>query len=488
MAYNDAVVEEGFIDINSVLKFIRIILKKWWIIVLLAITFCVGGFVVAKITYTPVYTIKTTFTTDNKTADVEGAPSQYRTSSDISASEALARNLAYMLNNNNLLHTRVAEVTGLQLTPKQVKSMASASMVTETQMVDLKVKSSNPETAYLVAKGFEAVYSEITSASFANVNFTISDPATPALSPDSDMTSLLYTIIGLFAGAFFGVLIVLILNKLKNTFQSADELSGKLGTKVLVSVAHVNKKKGDIKSILVTDKVNGLPFIETYKLLRTKIENVSVKKGYKSFVISSALENEGKTTVAINISLSLAKSGKSVLLIDADLRKPAVYKALSVPAGNDRGLCDVVNGTKSLEESIKYVEKFNLYLLISGTSVADPSEILSSPRTKEIINAAKKDFDYVIIDSAPAGVVADAAILSNFADAAIMVVREDTASLQQVEYAMGDLTSARSELFGCIYNDAVVGITGKTKRRNGYFSGSYGYNYSYGYGESARRK
>ncbi|NLA76515.1 MAG: CpsD/CapB family tyrosine-protein kinase, partial [Clostridiales bacterium] len=303
-----------------------------------------------------------------------------------------------------------------------------------------------------------------------------------------DMTAILYTLAGILVGAFLGVIIILVLNKLKNTFQSSDELSNKLGTKVLVSVSHVNKKKGDNKSILVTDKVNGLPFIETYKLLRTKIENVSVKKGYKSFVVSSALENEGKTTVAINVALSLAKTGKSVLLVDADLRKPAVYKALSVPVGNDKGLFDVVNGTKTLEESIKYVEKYNLYLLVSGKAVADPSEILSSARTKEIINAAKKDFDYVIIDSAPAGVVADAAILSNFADAAIMVVREDTASLQQVEYAMGDLTASRSELFGCVYNDAVVGITGKAKKKNGYFSGSYGYNYSYGYGEAARRK
>ena len=130
-------------------------------------------------------------------------------------------------------------------------------------------------------------------------------------------------------------------------------------------------------------------FIESFKLIRTKIENVAKRKNYKAFVFTSAAENEGKTTVSTNTALALAKNGKSVLLIDADLRKPSVYKALGISAANELGLTGVVRGERTLSDSIKYFEKFNLFLLVTSQPVAESTEILAADEMVEIIEAVK---------------------------------------------------------------------------------------------------
>ena len=120
------------------------------------------------------------------------------------------------------------------------------------------------------------------------------------------------------------------------------------------------KNKNDRTRLLITDRNVGLPFIETFKLIRTKLENAKLKKGFSVFAITSSTESEGKTTCSSNIALSLAKSGKSVLLIDADLRKPAVCKTLGIAIEGEKGIYDIVHGNKTFEESVKYIERYNL--------------------------------------------------------------------------------------------------------------------------------
>ena len=220
-------------------------------------------------------------------------------------------------------------------------------------------------------------------------------------------------------------------------------------------------------------------------MIRTKIENVKLKKGYSVFAITSSTESEGKTTCSVNTALSLAKSGKSVLLIDADLRKPAVCKTLGISVEGERGVYDIVTGAKAFEESVKYIEKLNLYLLVASAPVQDPSETLASEKMAEIIKQAKDNFDYVIVDCPPAGVVADAAIVSNYTDSVIFVTAEEKVAIPQIEYALSDLTTAKSEILGCIYNRAGSGNAGLAMgKAGGYFSNRYGgyYGSSYYYG------
>ena len=111
--------------------------------------------------------------------------------------------------------------------------------------------------------------------------------------------------------------------------------------------------------------------------------------------------------------------------------------------------------------------------------MSDPSELLSTPQAEEIIDRAKQEFDYVIIDTAPSGVLADASILAGFSDGIIMVIRQDVAPLRRIQRAMDNLNNSGTEIVGCIYNDASSG----THMARAYDK-HYGYGYGYGHGHT----
>ena len=151
----------------------------------------------------------------------------------------------------------------------------------------------------------------------------------------------------------------------------------------------------------------------------------------------------------------------------------------------EKGVYDIVNGNKSFEESVKYIERYNLYLLVASAAVPDPSETLASASMEKIIETAKANFDYVIIDCPPAGVVADAAIVANYTDTMIFVTAEERVAIPQIEYALSDLMTTKADILGCIYNRAGTGtLKVATEKAGGYFSNRYGgyYGSSYYYG------
>ena len=214
--------------------------------------------------------------------------------------------------------------------------------------------------------------------------------------------------------------------------------------------------------------------------MRTKLELLNGRRGYKSFVVSSAGANEGKTTVAVNLSLALAQNGYSVLLVDADLRKPSVLKNLGISNLSGNGIADVVNGAKNSSDAIKYIEKYKMFVLAGDESITDPTEMLSNAKTGEFIAAAKEKFDYIIIDTPPIGIVADAAICAKYTDSSIFVIREDVFPVPAILEAVSDLTQGGTDLAGCVYNIS----TDRSKGGYGNYSISRrGYGYGYGYGK-----
>ena len=302
----------------------------------------------------------------------------------------------------------------------------------------------------------------------------------------------MYTVIGFAAGLLLSTLFLIMQILLKDTVLSSDDIKNKLDMRIVGTVNHVHTKgkKGEKHSILLTDRRSGFAFIEAFKLIRTKIDHTLRRKGKKALVVTSTAENEGKTTTAINIALALAKNDKEVLLIDGDLRKPAVAKSLGVTANDNSTVLSVINGSCDLADAIKYSEKYNLYLLLNSKSIPDSSELLATSQMQEIIEKAKQEFDYVVIDTAPCGVVADASILAGFSDAIVMVVRQDTVPMRRIKRAMEDLDNSGTEVIGCIYNDAKSAAALHVGRhRYGYGSygyGGYGYGYGYGYGEQSK--
>ncbi len=493
MAYEEKRSHDEETGLEPILKFIRQILAKWYIVLAFVVAFSATGFVVAKATYTERYSSTLIFNVSNKIEAGEDF-NMYNTASDMQASATIANNFKTLMERGDyfivMVESAVESTTGQDYDKGYLRGLIDVELVADTTLVNVKVTSTDKELAYAIATAIESVYLDVTEDAFPTANITVADSATPAVLAN-DSSTLIYTIAGFLAGAAIAVLFILIRAKIQNKLLSTADIKDKFNIDIIATVSDIKGKKGDRSRLLITDRNVGLPFIETFKLIRTKLENAKLKKGFSVFAITSSTESEGKTTCSSNIALSLAKSGKSVLLIDADLRKPAVCKTLGISIEGEKGIYDIVNGYKTFEESVKYIEKFNLYLLVASAAVADPSETLASDRMAKLVEQAKKEFDYVIVDCPPAGVVADAAIVANYTDTIIFVTAEERVAIPQIEYALSDIMTTKADVMGCIYNRAGTGtLKAATEKSGGYFSNRYGgyYGSSYYYGSHSSKR
>ncbi len=229
----------------------------------------------------------------------------------------------------------------------------------------------------------------------------------------------------------------------------------------------VNERVGDI----LTAK---LPFVytEAYKALRTNVEFLSASNNAKSIIITSSLSGEGKTCLSINLAISLAQTGKKVIIIDCDLRKPKIHKYLRIKHSSQYGVSTVLGGTAEIDNAIGYLEDLKLYVMLAGPVAPNPSELLNSSRCKDMFEKLAERFDYIICDTAPAAVVTDAVALSQYADGTIFVVRQNYATVDQINEAVSRLKKVNAKILGAVLN----GYNAKTDSTNDY--GQYYYYYS----------
>lgn len=227
---------------------------------------------------------------------------------------------------------------------------------------------------------------------------------------------------------------------------------------------------------------NNAPFAyrEAYKTLRTNLSFASISQKYKKLIITSAIPNEGKSTVAINLAFTLAESNAKVLLIDCDLRNPTLRRLLRVRPDFKDGLTSLLTGTASLSECIFKYPKMNCDVLLAGVRAPNPVELLSSLQMNELLERLSEKYDYIICDTPPVSVVTDAAALSRFCDAVILVVRQKTTTRDQVRAAKRNLDAVQANLIGTI-------MSFYNKANDASATSSY-YDEYYNYGSSARKK
>lgn len=177
-------------------------------------------------------------------------------------------------------------------------------------------------------------------------------------------------------------------------------------------------------------------FVESFKKLRNLLEHEHRRHGAKVFLITSVLENEGKSTVAANLALSLAKTSKKVLLVDADLRKPAQYKILERRGLETAEFSDVLAGDAPLSDAVHFDKEYGIYTIFNQSTERDSTELLRRKQTVRILQALREKMDYIILDSAPVSMVADAELLAEYADAVLLTVRQDYARTADINDAI----------------------------------------------------
>ena len=290
-------------------------------------------------------------------------------------------------------------------------------------------------------------------------------------------------------GSILGIVIAFLREYLDNTFSSTDKVEEKLRLPVLGVVPLLKLKAKPQKHEPVTDL--GIPeryyifksqssFAEAINHIRTGTTYSNVDAPPRVIVITSAVQGEGKTTLATNLALSYAQLGRT-LLIDADLRKPRVAHITGVQQG--AGLVEYVAGDEKLPSCvITDPDCSNLVILKSGTVPPNPLELLSSKKLKLTLAELRDKFDHIVIDTAPVLPVSDAIVLGHIADAVLMVVQSERTTFKMAQDALRRMDSANINPLGIVLSQV------KHRKSSYYHDGRYEYSYSGYYGQSVARK
>ena len=318
---------------------------------------------------------------------------------------------------------------------------------------------------------YQAKRSEAAIIKAANVSdITVIDEAKDiGNGPIGPKTSLNY-IMALLIGFFLPIFIIFILYLLDNTINSAEEVSRMSKVPILGLIGKYNYQNN-----LVTYEKPKSAVAEAFRSVRSSLQFVLKGNGAsanaKTLLITSSVSGEGKTYASINIATVYAMSGKKTILLGLDLRKPKIFGDFKIK--NEKGVVNYLIDESSLDEVITQTHIENLDLITSGPIPPNPSELLMSNKLEDLLEILKNDYDMIILDTPPLGLVTDALELVKFADASIFMVRLDYTKkgmlrLVDDKYKKGELKNISYLLNFYRY-----------KRGHNY---GYGYSYGYGYG------
>jgi len=281
-------------------------------------------------------------------------------------------------------------------------------------------------------------------------------------------------LIVLAAGAGLTGFMCLFTNKIYNEEQAASILD----MDVLGSLHYIKKKKGQ-KTILISEAETDISYSEEIDKVVTRIQERMDSKRFKTLMISSVQENEGKSTVAANIALNLEKRGKKVMLIDADFRRPALAKIFDKEVEDNMEFANYLKGKRNFEQVVYQEEKPNgISFLWQKKPIAEPDKLLEEKPLKEVLQKAAAYMDYVILDTPPIGIVRDAEIVAGFSDAVLMVIKQDHIRAVTLNDVIDMLDDTGASVLGGVLNMA-KGQAVSNNRKNRYSKYYYGYGKEY---------
>ena len=360
----------------------------------------------------------------------------------------------------------------LQQKNNQYKEFLSSLPRKERVMQEIKRKQSITEGLYLylLQKREEASI----SAGAANVSVYKQIDKADGFGPvePNDRNIIMVSVL---LGLLMPIGLILIIDQINDKVTTRNDITGKLAIPILGELVNIPKRK--TKGILV---MNRDLFGEQFRLIRTNLALNKNEKSSQVILITSSNISEGKSTVSLNLAAVLAIPGKKVALLEFDLRKPGITKNLGIT--DTKGLSDYLTGkTIDLSDIYKVSEEVpTLHIYPAGPMPANPADLLLNENMSPLFEVLRRRYDYVIVDTAPVGLVTDAFILNKYTDQSIYVIRQRHTLKKQLDFVNDIFINDRLNEMGIIINDVKTG----GKYGSGY---GYGQNYNYVYGDEKKR-
>jgi capsular exopolysaccharide synthesis family protein len=442
--------------------YVRVLGRRWrWVVAPIVVG--VAGAVVLIGASTPMYasSARLFVSTSAESSDL--------TEANQGNSLAVERVQSYAdLIDTHSLAQRVSTKLGGQLSPDTLEKRVSASAIPNTVNLTITARSTSPSGAQQVAQAYAVELSREVSRIEAPANgqpspirMSVVDDAqvqTVPVSPNKVKDVLL----GLFLGLVIGVFLAVVRDRLDTSISSAKDLEEVTEIPLLATIHADSSAVQKRSSVALREST---PWAEAFRVLRTNLQFVNVDHRDRLFVVSSSVPDEGKTTVVVNLAITLALAGQRVVLVECDLRRPRVAERLELDDGV--GTTTVLIGQVSLDQALQKHTDTGLTVLTAGRRPPNPSELLQSHAMGELIRELRERFDIVLIDAPPLLPVTDAALLAAQSDGLIMVVRHGRTSRDQLSTALNRVDTVDGECVGVVIN----------------MSPQSGRGYGYGYGD-----
>lgn len=312
-------------------------------------------------------------------------------------------------------------------------------------------------------------------------NYEILEPPTFAEQTEPSLLKV-FAVAG-FLGLLGGVGIAYLVDLADKTFRSPDDIAQSLALPILGHIPFIPKSKQkqtegitfDGTAISVHQPKSKIS--EAYRAVRTALFFSNRQRDIKVIQVTSPSPGDGKSTLALNLAVSIAQSGQKVLLVDADLRRPRQHKVVGENA--EHGFAAVLRGDLAVAEAAIETQVPGLYFIPCGERPSNPAELLTSPKLPEFIEIARQQYDYVIIDSPPLLAVTDPSVIAPRVDAVVLTFRLRKNIKLTSDRARDILASVGAEILGVVVN-GIGGQAGYGDYKYSKYGRNYAYNYRYG--------
>lgn len=450
-----------YFDEINIRSIIRDVLRNCWMILLagLSAILLVSGY--QNIIYEPEYTSRATLVVSAKGS---GTTSSYASLTTTSEMAGVFSNVF----SSSVLKKRIVEELELQDAEFAIK----AQTIPETNLMVLSVTGKQPQIVYQVICGAIEHYADVSEYVFSNAVLDVMESPVVPLYPSNGIPLRSYQKkAALAAAALMGAFLVF-MSVMRGTIKTEAAAVRRLKGTKLALVGHEEKNRtlkakfrNKNKAILITNPITTFRYVETFRKLAFRIQSEMKKNGHKILLVSSVEENEGKSTIASNIALAMAQAGKRVLLVDLDLRRPAIYKIFDLESKREKGFW---------KEELSVSRQHKIQLLLNKRAVRNPAVFMKERDIGAVLERSKETADIVIVDSSPMNAAADTELVLSYVDASVLVVRKDWVPTKDLNHAIDILEKGNTEFLGYVLNDY--------ETRKSWSSRTDGYRYGYGYG------
>ena len=459
---------KGSIDLEQVVRGgIRSALHLLHVGIVLVVAASLAMFLYARATYVPVYEASASFTV--RVTNPLYSSQQYYNNT---AAEQMAKTFPSILG-SGLLQQRVKQTMGISYLPAM-----QAKVLGKTNLFTLTVTDTDPQRAFDVLQCVIDVYPSVAEFVVGSTTLTLLDESGVPTVPVNSRSDLATAVKGAAAGFAVWMAMAAVYWLTHQTVGSEEELRRLVNLPCLgvlpMAVGYGARKKSGYAYPKVTEENDKFGFNESIRLLRVRVEKLMRRHGAKVLMVTSTIANEGKTTVAVNLATALAQRGRKTLLVDCDLRNPSVADAME--AQRQAGLADFLQGREKINDLVKNADdQARLFVIYGGQPVRHPEKLLASDTTRSFLMAARNTFDYVILDTPPCTMMADAAEVGALADCTLLTVRQDFACRSQIAEGIQLLGDSGKPILGCTLN-----MTTPKLGKKDYSYSYYGYYGSYG--------